>query len=103
VYWEQREREEGVNGDATNIVEVFRECGSNRSNFVSHLFVHKCEGSSIGWREWNQGVRCGQGVAHTFCRQLRLVGGGKAVDGAIGVGGGGDDQEDLDASDAAFA
>jgi len=88
------ERKEGVNGDATDIMKVFRERGGDGSNFVGHLFVCECEGGGIGQREWRQEARCRRGVARVFVGvdgRARHVGRGKAVDGAVVVGGGRDD------------
>jgi len=106
VRWERREREEGVDGDATDIVKVFGERGGDGLNFVGHLFVCECEGGGVGWREWRQGARHRRGVARAFIGvdgRAGLIRRGKAVDEAVGVRGGRDDQEDLDAGDTAFA
>jgi hypothetical protein len=100
----RREREEGVDGDTTNIAKVFRERGGDGSNFVGHLFVREREGGGVGRGKRRQEARRRGSVARALYDvdgRVRLVGsGGKAVDGTVGFG---DDGENFDAGKASFA
>ena len=102
--WKRREREEGVDGYTTNIAKVFRERGSDGSNFVGHLFVCECEGGGVRRGKRRQEARRRWSVARVLYNvngRARLVGSrGKAVDGTIGFG---DDGENFDAGNASFA
>jgi hypothetical protein len=104
--WKRCKRKEGVDGDATNVAEIFWECGGDGANLVGHLFVRKCEGGGIGRRERKPRSRRRRGVARVLDGvdwQARCIEGGKAVDGAVDVGQGRDDREHLDAGNAALA
>jgi hypothetical protein len=44
--WKRKEREQGIDWDASNSAEIFRQGGWNRSYFPGDFFVCKCKG---GW------------------------------------------------------